>query len=105
MVALGHDVFGGFEPLLNGGGHPTFEENGRARFAHLAQQVVVLHVAGADLKNRGMLGDQCHIAHVHDLGDDGQAGDFGCFLEILQAFLAQTLKIVRRRARLERAPP
>ena len=37
------------------------------------EERVVLHVAGADLEDVGVLGDVLHLARLHDLGDDRQA--------------------------------
>ena len=51
-----------------------------------------------------MLSDETDVAGVHDLGDDGQARFAADGIENFEAFLPQTLKIVRRGARLKSPP-
>ena len=72
--------------------------------ADLLEQGEVLHVAGADLEDVGVLGDQLDVARVHDLGDDGQArGLARASASSLQPLLPEPLERVRGGARLERA--
>src|SRR4030043_373570 len=44
-VAMGEDVLGGQQPLLDGGPHAALEEHGLVDLAHLVQEGEVLHVA------------------------------------------------------------
>ena len=67
------------------------------------EQVVVLHVAGADLQHVGILADQLDLIDRHDLGDDGQTGLVAGFGEDLEAFFAEALEVVRAGAGLEGA--
>src|SRR5208283_91760 len=48
VVPAGHDVFGGKEQLLNGGGDSAFQQNRLGHLAELSQQVVILHVTSSD---------------------------------------------------------
>ena len=49
-IALAEDVFGGEEPVFDGRGQAALEEDGLSHFADLAEEVEILHVAGADLE-------------------------------------------------------
>src|SRR3989304_1738175 len=91
-VAVGEDVLGGEEPLLDGGPHAALEEHRLVRLADLVQEGEVLHVAAAYLEDIGEAGDEVHVAGVHDLGDDGEAGlgaGLGQDLEPLLAVAAE----------------
>ena len=56
-VAMGEDVLGGQQPLLDGRPHAALQEHRLLRLAHLVQEGEVLHVAAADLKDVSELGD------------------------------------------------
>ncbi len=71
--------------------------------ADLTQQRVVLHVPRADLQDVDVPGAELHIVRIEDLGDDRQAGLFLGSREQLEPVPSQTLEVVRRRARFERA--
>ena len=73
VVALGHDVFGGHQKLVEGGRHAAFEQDGLAFAADGLEQRVVLHVTRADLDDVGVVGDEVEVLGVHGLGDDAQA--------------------------------
>ena len=75
------------------------------RAARALQQREVLHVARADLHHVGVTFDQVCARLVNRLGHDSQAELLARLCENLQALFAQTLKRVRRSARLERAAP
>ena len=99
-VALLEDVLRRHQQLLERGAEAALEQHRQARAADLAQQRVVLHVAGAELDHVGDLGDRLDVARVHQLGDDRQPG-LGLGLgEQAQALLPEALEGVRARARL-----
>ena len=102
-IAVSGDVLGGHEQFLDGAAEATLEKNGAAAFAEGFEEHEVLHIARADLHHVGVLGDEVNVAVSHHLGDDGEAGGFLGFLEELETFLFESLKIVGRGARLEGA--
>ena len=63
-------MLGGAQPLLDGGGKAALEHYRFVGLADSMQQVVVLHIAGADLEHIG-LRQQLHLPGVHYLGDNG----------------------------------
>ena len=69
-VSLGHDVFGGQEPLFHEHGQAALEHDGLARFADLLQQQVVLLVTGADLEDIGEFTNLVDVGRGHHLSDD-----------------------------------
>ncbi len=91
-VALGHDVLGGEHEFFEGGGEAAFEEDGFAGIANGPEEVVVLHVAGSDLEDVGVLTDEVDLVDGHDFGDDGEAGLGAGFGEDFEAFLAHALE-------------
>ncbi len=102
-VAFGEDILGGHEQFFDGGHHTAFEQHGGARLAGGVEQVVVLHVARADLDHVGVFGDEGHLLGRHGLGDHGQAGGFAGLGQQRQPLFAHALKAVGRGAGLERA--
>jgi hypothetical protein len=100
-VAAGHDVFGGEEEFIEGGGEAALEEYGFLLIADGVEEVVVLHVAGADLEDVGVFADECDLVDGHDFGDDGEAGLFAGFGEDFEAFFAEALEFVGGGARFE----
>src|ERR1700732_1524060 len=69
VIAAGEDVFGAEEQLFHGGGHATLEEHGLADFAESAEEVIILHIAGADLKNVDVAEHHPDLGGVHDFAD------------------------------------
>ncbi len=63
-------------------------------FADGHEEVVVLHVACADLEDVGVFGDEFDLIYGHDFGDDGHPGLFTGFGEDLEAFFAEALEFV-----------
>src|SRR3990172_32752 len=102
-VAVGEDVRGGEQPLLDRRPHAALEEHGLVRLADLVQEGEVLHVAAANLEDVGVAGDEVDVAGVHHLGDDGQAGLGAGFGEDLEALFAVTTEGVGATAGLEGA--
>jgi len=102
-VAASHDVLGAHEPLLDGGGKAALEQDGLLRLAQEAEQVEVLHVAGAYLDAVHLLIEDFDIIGAHDLGHNGQAGNGTGFLQQLQAIILQALEGVGGSAGFEGA--
>jgi hypothetical protein len=82
---------------------PALEQHGQRRAPGAAQQRKVLHVACAELNHVAVAFHQIDAALVHRFGHDLQAVGIAHVRQNFQAFLAETLKSVRRSARLERA--
>ena len=95
LVAAGHDVFGAHEQLFGGAGHTALQKDGLAQLPHLAQEVKILHISGADLNDIHIL-KQRQIARCHDLGNDGQAGFPPGHFQKRQAVGLQALEIIGR---------
>jgi len=102
VVALLEHVVRGHQQLVERRGEPALEQHRLADLACRLEQRVVLHVAGADLHDVGVLGDRVGVVGVQELGDDRQAGLGPRLGEDLQRRNAQALERERRRARLER---
>jgi len=83
----------------------TLEDHRRLGAApHLLEEVEVLHVAGADLDHvHPVLEEGVQHAHVHELGDDGQALGVRRLAEHLQPLHAPPLEGVGAGAGLEGA--
>ncbi len=103
LVAPVQNVLSSQQPLLKRRPHAPLEHHRLAAAAHLVQKGVVLHVAAADLKDIGVAGHHLHVAHVHHLGDDGQARLLAAGRKDLQALLTQPPESVGGRARFEGA--
>ena len=73
IVSFGQDVFGGHEKFVERGGHAAFEENGLFGAAGAFEQGEILHVAGADLDDVGVLLDEIERFVVDGFGDDAEA--------------------------------
>ena len=82
---------------------PRFSSTGRPVCAAASSNVIVFHVARADLQNVGVLGDHRRVLFREDFRHDGQAALCARAREHLQPFQAQPLKCIRRTARLEGA--
>ncbi len=72
-------------------------------FADGAEEFEVLHVAGADLDDVGVVGGDFEVFEVEEFGDDGQLVFFARLGEELQGFDAEALEGVRVGARFEGA--
>ena len=103
VVAVAHDVLGAHQQFLDGAADAALEHDGALHLADGMQQSEVLHVARADLQNVGVFGDHRQGLDGHDLGDDGQAGDFACFGQVFKTLETQALEAVWAGARLEGA--
>src|SRR5207244_2584950 len=87
----------------DGGRDSALQEHRFALFSELAEKVVVLHVARADLEDIRVGREQRNLGVVHDLADDEQFIAIGGLPEQAQSFLTQTLKTIGRAARFEGA--
>src|ERR1700720_2045911 len=75
VIAAGEDVLGAKEQLFHGGGHAALEEYGLADFAEGAKEIIVLHVARADLEDVDIAEHHLHLRRIHDFAD-GEEIDF-----------------------------
>lgn len=99
-VAVGEDILGGQQPLLDFLAHPALEEHRFARSGALDEELEILRVAGADLEDVGRGGDMLDIALTEDFCDDFQSGFPAGAVQEAEAFLPEALKFIRRRAGL-----
>ena len=99
-IAFVQDVFGGVQPLVEGGGEAALQHDGLLGAADFLQQAEILHIAGADLQKVGILGDGLDGIDLGDFGDDAQAGLFFRLGKIFEAFFLQPLEGIRRGAGL-----
>ena len=104
LVAVGHDVLGAHQQLLDGPGQAALEQDGLLGLAQLLQHVEVLGVSRAHLDHVHLL-EQRQVADVHDLGDNGQAGGLFGFQQQADALGAQALEVIGRGTGLERTAP
>ena len=72
VVALGEDVLGRHQELLERRGEAALQQHRLLRAARALEQREVLHVAGADLDRVGVALDEVDAVGVDRLGDDGQ---------------------------------
>ncbi len=76
VVAARQDVLRREQQLFDGGGNAALEQHRLARQSKLTQQVEVLHVARAYLKNVHIREHEVDLRDLHHLADDQQAGPF-----------------------------
>ena len=88
-VALLEHVLRRHQQVVEGRRQPALEQHRLAAAPDLGQQLVVLHVAGADLDHVGDLDHVLDVADVHQLGDDRQPGLLLGLLEQPQALDAR----------------
>ena len=101
LVALGADVLGGEEELLERGHERALEEDRTPSAADLAQELVVVHVARAHLEDVRHLGHGLHVARVDHLGHDVQAVAGRCLAQETETLEAESLEAVGGGAWLE----
>ena len=94
LLPCAKNVFGGHQQVFDGGGHAPFEQHRLVGLADRVQQVIILHVARANLQHVGVNGHQGHLAGGHDFGDNRQAGRLAGFGQQFEAVLAHALKSV-----------
>src|SRR6266446_8452 len=99
VVALAHDVLGGHEKFFERCRDAALQEDGLAGASGALEQREVLHVAGANLDDVGVLVDEVERLVIDGFGDDEQSEAVANFGHDLQTFFAQTLKGIRRCAR------
>src|SRR5205085_292392 len=103
VIALRHDVLGGEQELVERRGHTALEQHRFARAAGSLEEREVLHVARADLDAVGVLINERERLMIDRFGDDRQVELLANARENLESFFLQSLKRIRRRARLVRA--
>ena len=97
-----HDVFRAHQQLLHGAAQSALQQNRPAAFSERFQQHEILHVARADLQHVCIVRHEIDVAVAHHFCHDSQPRRFFRLLQQLQSFFFHPLKIVWRRARLER---
>lgn len=102
-VSLAEDVFGGEEPILDGGSESAFEDDGCLGFSDFAEEVEILHVSSADLEGVGVFFDEFDLPGVHDFGADGHFEFIAAGSHPFEGRLAESLEGVGAGAGLEGA--
>jgi len=102
-IAVGENALRRAQKVGDGRDHAAFQQNRPAGAPCSFKQGVVLHIAGADLQDVGVLGDQGDVVFRHHLGDNGEAGLLTGARQQLEPLKTETLKCIRRAARLEGA--
>ena len=87
-VSVGKDVFGGEQPFFDPLAHSALEHDRFARTGTLDEELVVLRVAGADLKNVRRGGNVLDIALAQDFRDNFEPGFAPCNFEQTKAIFA-----------------
>src|ERR1700674_5450665 len=100
VASLAHDVLGGHEKFFERRRDAALQEDRLAGASGELEQREILHVAGASLDDIGVLVDQVERFVIDGFGDDEQSEAFADFGHDLQTFFAQSLKRIRRSARL-----
>src|SRR5467141_2368019 len=103
VIPAGEDVLSAEEEFFHGGGHAALEEHGLADFAEGAEEIIVLHVARADLKDIDVAEHHLHLRRVHNFADGEEIEFLRGFAHQLEALFAHALEGVGRSARLESA--
>src|SRR6266404_6023325 len=103
VVALAHDVLGGHEKFFERCRDAAFQQDGFAGASGALEQREVLHVAGADLDDIGVLVDEVERLVIDGFSDDEQSEAVADFGHDLQTFFAQALKGIRGSARFVRS--
>src|SRR5215217_5667735 len=100
-VTLAQDVFGAHYQIINRGAESPLEHHGKSAASDFLQQREIVHVASANLKTIRVLFDHRQIAGVHHFRNHREAGFRAGFSEKSQSIFTQSLKTVRRSARLK----
>ena len=100
LVAAGHDILCGHDPLLDGVAQAALEQNRLVHLTHGLEQLEILHVAGTDLYHVHIFLKLRDPVLAHQLGHDGHSGGLPCLDHIEDALGLQTLEGVGRGAGL-----
>ena len=99
-ISVRKDVFCSEQPFFDAFAHSPLEQDRLAAARCLDEKLKVLTVPRSDLQNVGDLGDMLDVALAEHFGDDLESGLLPSEGEEAQAFLPETLKFIRRGARL-----
>src|SRR5271170_7147771 len=72
VIPTGHDVLGGEQQFLESRGNPALQQDRLLHLPQFAQQIEILHIAGADLQNVNIGCHDVDLRNLHDLADDEQ---------------------------------
>jgi hypothetical protein len=100
VVAFAENVFGSHQEFVESGGHAAFQEDGKFGAAGTLEKRKILHVARADLNDVGIFLDKIERFVVDGFGNDAEAKFLADVGKNLQAGEAESLKGIRRGARL-----
>ena len=100
LVAAGHDILCGHDPLLDGVAQAALEQNRLVHLTHGLEQLEILHVAGTDLHHVHIFLKLRDPVLAHQLGHDGHSGGLPGLDHIEDALGLQTLEGVGRGAGL-----
>src|SRR3979411_598023 len=92
VVASGKQVFRGAQEFFEGGCDPAFEQHGLASLTQFAQQIKVLHVARAHLKDVDIRQHQLDLGNLHDFADHQQLKTVARFAQQFQALKSESLE-------------
>src|SRR5436190_18067931 len=73
VIAAGHQVLGRKQRLFNRRRRAAFEQNWLVELGKVSQQIVILHVARADLQNVYVTDEERNLLRLHDFGNRQQA--------------------------------
>src|SRR5216684_3685279 len=104
VVAARQQILGREEPFLDGRGGAALEQHRPAQARQRLEQGEVLHVAGANLEERGAL-ERGKLGGLHHLGDGGEPVPLGGLEQQPRSLRAEPLECVWTGTGLESASP
>src|SRR5260370_21599820 len=103
VVSARHQILRREQQLFDGRGNAALQQHGLAHLAEFAQEVEILHVARAYLKDVDVGEHHRDLLNLHDLRHHQHAELVTGFAQQLQRFFSEHVKRMGSRARLERA--
>ena len=104
VVPSGEEVLGREQPFLDGRRRAALEQHGPPGTREDLEEREILHVACADLEQRGTV-ERGKLRRLHHFGYRREAVPLGGVEQELRSLRAQTLERVRARSRFEGAAP
>src|SRR5262249_6187450 len=103
VIAFRQDIFRRHDEVPDGRAHAALEQHRTVGLTDFAQQIKILHIAGADLEHIGVTADQLDLARVHDLRDHGHGVFVARVAKNSEALFPQSLETIWTSAGLEGA--